>query len=80
MATRIWLYGGPLDGDVHEDNDNEYGVNGVFFAVNGKVHLYRTTCERRLLDGSAVRVAHFNEILLAEGHEEINRQGGQDHE
>ena len=79
MKTRIWLYGGPADGDVSEVPDSEYGVNGVFIMVNGKVHLYRTISERRFLDGSAIRVAVFNETLLAEAQEEINREGA-DHE
>lgn len=66
MGTRVFLSGGPLDGDDDEDPDNEYGANGVFVLLGGKVHVYRTVSERRFRDGSAIRLAVHNDILRAD--------------
>ena len=63
MGTRVVLHGGPLDGDVDEVADNEYGVNGVLVPLGGKVHVYRTVSEQRFRDGSAIRVAVYNDFL-----------------
>jgi hypothetical protein len=63
MGTRVFLHGGPLDGDDDEVADNEFGANGVFVSLGGKVHVYRTVSERRFRDGSAIRVAVYNDVL-----------------
>jgi len=66
VTTRMLLHGGPLDGDVDELSDNEYGRFGVFVPLDGKIHVYRTVSERRFRDGSAIRVAVYNDFLRAD--------------
>jgi hypothetical protein len=66
MSTKMFLYGGPLDGAFEEFDDNDYGRDGVFKIVGEHFHTYRTVNEFRFRSGSAIRVAVHNDILRAD--------------